>query len=176
MEGYVEDEQLLRGMPYPLKIKGVSGLGLEGMCQLIDRNLKTNGRGFVILHAGANDIRKLSEKDWLAELECILSYIGVRYSGYKPVWSDMLPRLHWRYAPVIEDDQEGRLARKVMEDCRKRLQRRARHKVISHNGMILRHPSLQQDLALLDPVDGVHLTQQGQADFFGDFLNFIHNI
>ena len=142
---------------------------------MIDRNFKRNERGFVSLHTGANDIRKLSEKDWLAELECVLSYIGVKYSGYKPVWSDMLPRSQWRYAPVIEDDQEGRLAREVMEDCRKRLQRRTHHKVSSHNGMILRNPPLQQVLALFDTVDGVHLTQQSQADFFGDFLNFIHN-
>ena len=56
------EEKLLRGMPCPLNKKGTSGLGLEGMCQLIDQNLEKNEGVYVILHAGANDSKKLKEK------------------------------------------------------------------------------------------------------------------
>ena len=162
-----------RGVPFHFNMDGIPGLGLSGLKPLVDKNLNVKGQGFVLIHAGANDIGKLPEKVWLSELECVLAYIRVRYPGYQPVWSDMLPRNKWRHGPKTGDEIKKM---KIQEGCRKRLQRRARQMFGNHGGTVVHHPSLQQNFELLSPIDGVHLTQQGQADFWGDFLNFIHNI
>ena len=181
LAGYVEKGRGDRGIPNPPNIKGESGLGLMGMRQLMDKNLKEKGMGYVIVHAGANDICNGKEREWLLELEATLAYMKARFKGYQPVWSDMLPRINWRHKPNdmhhrAEDIRNEEYVRNVMDKCRKRLQRRARLKFAEFGGKIIHHPSLQQDLGLLSPKDGVHLTQQGQADFWGDFLNFIHNV
>ena len=163
------------GVPFDLTIEGIPGLGLSGLQPLLDSNLRQDGQGFVVIHVGANDIGKKnwSEDKWQKELKCILAYIGAMYPKYKPVWSDMLPRNKWRHGPSDVKDKKKKM--KIQENCRKRLQRRARQIFGEHCGTIVHHPSLQYNYDLLD-IDGVHLTQQGQADFWGDFLNLLHNI
>ena len=161
-----------RGIPYYLNVEGIPGLGLAGVQSMVDKHLKEDGYGFVVIHAGANDIGNLKEHVWVAELRCILTYIRAKYPHYQPVWSDMLPRNKWRHGPV-QDEHENMI---LQENARKRLQRRARLLFWENGGTVVHHPSLQKDFSLLCPLDGVHLTPQGQADFWGDFLNFIHNI
>ena len=165
-------------MPHHVSLKGAPGLGLPGLHDLIAKNLDRKGKGFVILHAGANDIGRVEEKAWLNLLECLLCFIEVGYPGYTVVWSDMLPRNIWRHIPkdVKEKVKDPKKRLLIMEGMRKRLNRRARLMCQKKGGTIVNHPSLQKNFSLLSPKDGVHLTQQGQADLWGDFFNFIHNI
>ena len=146
----------------PVRFYGVPGLRLSSARRLVDSSLHIKGKGYVILHLGANDIGAISDQDWLLELETLLYYIRARYEGYTPLWSDMLPRKQWRY-----------LAKKDAEERRRRLQRRARKLFFTEGGNVVRHPLLTQNDDLVSE-DNVHLGLTGQEIFIIDFANFFN--
>ena len=99
MDEFVEKNRGKRGMQHHVSLEGVSGLGLQGLQDLVTKNLDRKEKGFVIIHSGANDIRRVDEYCWLNLLDCLLCFIKVGYPGYTVVWSDMLPRNTWRHIP-----------------------------------------------------------------------------
>ena len=147
-------------LPPAVRLKGKSGLTLERLQRLVDKELRPNGHGNVVLHVGANDIGTLTEGDWIDELTEKVAYIRARYPHYNLFWSDMTPRLNWR-------DEDP----KKMEIKRKRSQRRARKVFFRDAHGVIRHPDLQLDLTLLN-VDGVHFDFEGQVVFWNDFKNY----
>ena len=147
-------------LPLPARFRGVPGLRLSSTRRTVDDTLHLEGKGFVILHVGANDIGSETNKNWLIELEELLFYIKARYPGYRPIWSDMLPRKKWRH--LRKNDAEKR---------RRRLQRRARGLFLSEGGDVIRHPILTYNDDFVSS-DNVHLGLMGQEIFIMDFAAY----
>ena len=144
-------------LPIPVRITGRPGLHIEQLLDLLDRGIREVAPAFLVLHLGANDIGRLDLKQWICELTIAIYYIRARWPDTFLVWSDMLPRSHWR---------NGSSA-KGAENARKRNQRRARHLIYQEGGAVIHHPLIQANVNLLQS-DGVHLTDCGQAVFQDD--------
>ena len=149
-------------LPLPTRMKGVSGLTLGGTRNILDTTLKPKGKGFLLLHVGANDIGSMSSYNWLRELESLVYYARARYPDYKLLWSDMLPRRRWRYGCKYQ-----------AETKRRRLQRRARKLFLREEGGVIRHPLLTKDDELISS-DGVHLGLIGQEVLIQDVCSYFY--
>ena len=147
-------------LPPTVRLKGQSGLTLQGLRKLLEESLSRDGEGNIVLHVGANDIGNLTEKNWILELEIHLRFLKMRYPKYKIFWSDMTPRSNWR----------GKIVGK-METKRKRSNIRARKLFFKLGDGVVHHPELQENASLLHS-DGIHFNNDGQISFWNDFKSF----
>ena len=143
-------------LPLPLRWCGRSGLGLHNLQEQIDRRLSPKGKGFLVIHAGANSIGTCHDIEWLRQLEEVVLYTRLMYPGYRLIWSDMIRRSEWRYLPTGEAEKR-----------RRRLQQRARELFYSEDGDVIRHLRINHDDSMLSN-DNVHLNLMGQEMFSYD--------
>ena len=143
-------------LPLPLRWRGQSGLGLHNLQQKIVKHLSPKGKGYLIIHAGANTIGSVHDIELLRQMEEIVYFVRLMYPNYRLIWSDMLRRAEWRHLPT--DEAEKR---------RKRLQQRTRQLFYSEDGDVIRHLRINQDDSMLCH-DNVHLSLMGQEWFLYD--------
>ena len=141
--------------PYPLRLLGKGGLSIGNVRKLLDPYLGSHQPAFLVLQVGGNDIGLLDLVKWRLSLEELILYLRARLPHTKIVWSDMLPRLSWRYCA----SQQGG------ENSRKKNQREARRIVFREGGTVIRHPNITLD----DLYDGVHLNVEGMKKFIANF-------
>ncbi|KAK3085594.1 hypothetical protein FSP39_005831 [Pinctada imbricata] len=92
---------------------------------------------------------------WCIITPLIMIYIyKYKYPDAKLIWSEILPRIKWRYSTID----------KAMEKTRKRLNRQGRN-VFLHNGGVIHHPQFSSDLSSMLTQDGVHLSSKGNTKF-----------
>ena len=142
-------------------IAGQSGLRLSGLENLVTMLMATHKPGFVIIHAGANDIGSLTSKEWADTLDSIIKNLSTDYPRVQFIWSDMLPRLKWRGHNTREAEKK-----------RRRYQKEARAIFRKYGGSWITQPLLQVDKSLLKP-DGVHPGNDGLRQLLRDFQQFI---
>ena len=139
-------------------IVGQGGLCLSGVEPLTDMLIKTHKPPMVIIHAGANDVGSLEGWYWKEALKNILKNLKEKHPTVRFVWSDMLPRLSYRN----HDTQAA-------EKKRRRYQRVAR---ALFGGPWVSHPDIQTNREFLR-WDQIHLSFEGNRQFYYDFENFI---
>ena len=132
----------------PVLLAGQPGLGFPQARAKLLRVIGDTPPRYLVLHVGANDIARVDQKQWLQELDELVCFIRAYWPAATLVWSDMLPRVAWRYAR----SQQG------AENSRRRLNRKARCRILEENGKIIYHPDINEDCLL---PDGVHLNQRG---------------
>jgi len=117
----------------------------------------------LFVHVGGNDLTSIP----LRKLTEMAKYDLTALAGMCPqtvlVWSDVLPRIHYRGA---QSDQK-------MEKTRKTFNSSMRAFIKKENGKAIRHPKIQWDFPELFRDDGVHLNDKGNDAFLGTFHNSI---
>ena len=164
LDNYLRNCRGVLRVPLPVKLIGKGGLKLQDLRSLLDKEANSARPAYIIIHVGANDITDLSSYAWRRELEASVAYIQLRYPNSRLIWSDMLPRQHWRNA----------ISTKVAEKSRKRCQLRARALFSQEGGEIISHNLIHGDQFL--STDGVHLSETGQQVFREDLEDGILRI
>ena len=92
--------------------QGYSGMGIQEVRQKIRTLLLVrNCPNYLVLHCGGNDIGKIKSRQICNFIKAVVSFIQSAMPGTKLVWSQLLPRLSWRYSKNI----------KAMDKARKRI-------------------------------------------------------
>lgn len=105
---------------------------------------------YIIVHIAGNDIGNVRLGYLYFLIKRFLSWLSWQMPGTCIIWSQILPRLHWRYS-----DNNG-----AMERCRARLNSSIGAMVTKCGGCYIRYPDIRaSDTFLKD--DGVHLTKIG---------------
>ena len=112
----------------------------------------------ILLHVGTNDIESMGKKDIAKDLKDVFEF--VRGRGCNIIWSDILPRLHYRGFP---DGQQGLVDRK-----RRSLNRYGKSLSKRLNGFYIGHPDITYTARELFRPDGVHLSNAGTYLFLRD--------
>lgn len=109
----------------------------------------------ILFHCGGNDLGNI---DLWQIRQCISNTFKMFFElfpGVRIIWSEILPRLVWRYS----DDAVA------MERSRKRINSYAGKLAISTGGSYLRHPVLSKVNRSYFKSDGVHLSVCGNEFF-----------
>lgn len=109
---------------------------------------------FLIVHVGTNDLGNMSLGDLRNKLQRILKLVAEDLPGTRLVWSQMLPRLKWRYSKN----------NKAMEKGRYRVNNAVAKFILNSGGYYLRYPDIVRNEKLFNP-DGVHLSCIGNNIF-----------
>ena len=139
---------------------GKGGLLLSQTEAMLNKHVNPKGKGFLILHVGANDIGAVKDQEWFRQLQEVVYYARLRFKGYKLIWSDMIRRTNWWHASTQKS-----------EKSRRRLQQRARALFYEEGGGVIRHLAINQDNSMLSN-DGVHLNLMGQEWFLYDIWSY----
>jgi hypothetical protein len=154
LSAFMRRERLEWQLPIPVELFGQSGLRLHQVRGLLEQTIHQVTPAYIVLHAGANDIARIDCREWHQELNVCVLYVKARWPAATIIWSDMLPRLSWRYAHSWSG----------ADNSRKRSQRRARIVVRDEGGMYIPHKKIKATREFLTE-DGVHLTDVGQRAF-----------
>lgn len=155
LDYYLQRERRSWHVSLPVRLLGKSGLTMAQLRPLLDEWVAEANPAYLVIHCGANDIGKLQKLQWVQEMEIIILYIRARWPRIRLIWSDMLPRQHWRYSL---SPQRG-------EHARRKCQQNARALVYAEGGSVIRYPLIKPTAAFLLE-DGVHLTKLGQEVYF----------
>ena len=109
---------------------------------------------FLVVHVGANDLGNLKTKDLREKLIQAMTFISKDLPDTKIVWSQMLPRLKWRYS----NDS------KAMEKCRYRVNNAVANFILESGGYYIRYPDISRTENMYKS-DGVHLSVIGNNIF-----------
>lgn len=109
---------------------------------------------YIVLHVGGNDLGTVKVGTLRNDIKLIVRMILNRFPNVRLVWSEILPRLNWRYAR--EPD--------AMERARKKLNSCIGAYMIRKGGHYLRYSDIDADYTCLK-TDGVHLTEIGNDMF-----------
>lgn len=116
--------------------------------------LQESSPHFLLIHVGANDLGNLSLLDLRHNLDEILQCVQTDLPSTRIIWSQMLPRLKWRYS---QD-------KKAMQKGRYRVNNKISSLVLKSGGYYLRHPGILRVPKFFDD-DGVHLSEFAQSVF-----------
>ena len=147
LSSYLEQRELSLQVPLPVRMIGESGLHLNAIRRLVDREVGPRQPAIIVLHVGANVIGLPNEFEWIRERDRVVSYLRVRFPRANLGWSDMLPRLYWRHC----------FSSLGAENARRRNQRRARGIVRQAGGSVIPHLRILPSSNHLS--DGVHLSE-----------------
>lgn len=121
----------------------------------------------ILVHVGGNDLVQFKVTRIIKDLKRHLSYIASVFPEALVIWSDILPRTHWRGAINTPENL------RKLDNKRKRINRAGRlvTKELPH-GRSIRH-SIDTTPGLLKE-DGVHLTLIGNAIFLDTLQEALH--
>jgi len=135
--------------------QGRSGLILDKMRQQINIMLRyENPPDLIIIHIAGNDIGNVRLGYLQFLLKNIFLWLWDKCPGSLVVWSQILPRLNWRFSTNTQ----------AMDRARRRLNSTIAKFVLSRGGCYIHYPDLKADGKLLIE-DGVHLTLLGNEVF-----------
>ena len=110
---------------------------------------------FLVVHVGANDLGNIKTKDLREKLIQAMTFISKDLPDTKIVWSQMLPRLKWRYS----NDS------KATEKFRYRVNNAVANYILVPGGYYIRYPDISRTENMYK-FDGVHLSVIGNNNFF----------
>jgi lysophospholipase L1-like esterase len=106
----------------------------------------------VIIHCGGNSITKVPKKYLISKIKSdIFTIYEIFGQSTSLVWSNVLPRLHWRSA----------LKFNVIEDIRQNINRTIGREILYLGGHWIKHVEITSDTPGLFRNDGVHLSPIG---------------
>lgn len=112
----------------------------------------------VVIHCGGNDIGSPENPCGylIYDIKYTLANIMFHYlPGTAIIWSNILPRLQWRYSSNLVK----------MDRTRRRINRFARSHLLKRNCYIIQYPDFEDRLPALFNDDGVHLSFIGKDIF-----------
>lgn len=109
---------------------------------------------FIILHVAGNDLGCEKVGFLRNNLKNIIRWILIELPNTTIIWSQILPRLKWRYS----DNQTA------MHECRYRINNSIASFVTKLGGHYIRYPDIHRNYTFLKS-DGVHLTPVGNDIF-----------
>lgn len=110
----------------------------------------------LVLHVGGNDLGQVPLGDLRFNILLFLEDLRSLLPHTKFVYSQILPRLHWRYE----------YNHSAMEKARRRLNSFVASNIIRNNGCYIKYPEITENVGLFHS-DGTHL-----SDFGNDMFNF----
>ncbi|OCT75759.1 hypothetical protein XELAEV_18030946mg [Xenopus laevis] len=135
---------------------GVPGLRWPGVWPTLLRNVRSGRRPDVLLiHAGGNDMGLRSQRELVLIMKQDLDKIRHLFPDLILVWSEMVPRLVWRYARNGEK----------MDRSRVKMNKLMASFVRKFGGIVIRHSNLDDKMPAYYGQDGVHLSELGNSFF-----------
>ncbi|KAE8591935.1 hypothetical protein XENTR_v10018608 [Xenopus tropicalis] len=116
------------------------------------QNIRAGGRpDILVIHAGGNDLGVIPQRDLVDVMKQDLTNIWRTCPGVVVVWSEMVPRLVWRFARdwAKLDRSRGKINKLLASFVRK------------SGGVAVRHTTLEERLPGYYGRDGVHLSDVG---------------
>lgn len=110
---------------------------------------------FLILHVAGNNLGKSPVGTLRQDIKQLIYQIRELMPETQIIWSQILPRLSWRYSNNT----------KAMDRCRKRLNNFVATLVINMGGSYIRYPDIYPNVTFISETDGVHLTPLGNDLF-----------
>ncbi len=127
--------------------------------------LHKNEPYMIILHVGGNNVATSKLHQFLPGLHRDVKYIQSVFSNTLIVWSDILPRLTWKYA--VEHNE------KLLDLKRKRINRSARQAVtLTDKGRIITY-KIDRNCTQYFLPDGTHLNIAGNTVFTSTLKNAV---
>ncbi|CAH2329872.1 Hypothetical predicted protein, partial [Pelobates cultripes] len=102
----------------------------------------------VVIHGGGNDLGLVPQRELVKCMKQDVDRLRGLVPGVKVVWSEMVPRLCWRYA---RDE-------KAVSRCRGKVNRTMAVFIRRLGGVVVRHRELEERLPGYFRDDGVHLS------------------
>ena len=135
--------------------QGYGGLTLKTLQRRINHiaNLE-DAPSVIVIHCGGNDIGKTKTQKLLVNVQEVHKFLSLKFPSTKLVWSELLPRIKWRYSNNI----------RAMETTRARINRQGMRCFLNVGGAIY-HPQFKNKDEYLFKVDGVHLSKEGNEIF-----------
>ena len=151
---YVRDNQL--PMPFKPVWNGTSGSGVHRARREFLYMVRTMPEPhMVVLHTGGNDLASMSAGCLRHRLTELLTLIQAALPNTIVVWSDMLPRISYRYAHNSDS----------VDAARETVNRYVRGYMAKNNMRAIRHSAVTRADTLLFLPDGVHLSDLGNQLF-----------
>lgn len=133
------------------------GLNLQEFDTFID--LKRNGfsdPNFLVIHIGSNDLTTpdLTGKTIIEDIKCKIARCQALFQNVCIVWSSILPRRYWHYAPLNSGAD--------IDSKRRRINSAINNYVTEVKGKAIRHDQniMAKEISLYRP-DGTHLSKTG---------------
>ncbi|OCT94696.1 hypothetical protein XELAEV_18012383mg [Xenopus laevis] len=122
---------------------GVPGLRWPGVWSTLLQ--KDRRPEVLVIHAGGNDMRLRSQRELVLEMKLDLDKIRRLFPDLVLVWSEMVPRMVWRYARNGEkmDRSRGKVLASFVRKC---------------EGIVVRHTILEGRMPAYYREDRVHLS------------------
>lgn len=106
--------------------------------------------GVLVLHAGGNDLGRVPSRALVSMMLADIRSFCSEFSSMVVIWSEIVPRFHWRYAR----DQ------KSMDRTRIKINRSISKAVVALGGLSIRHADVERERQFFRR-DGVHLNSLG---------------
>lgn len=135
----------------------------QGKSGMVSRQIKSQLRimkryedppQLLVLHVSGNDLGAIKVGFLRNNLKNTIRWIYEEFPNTTVVWSQILPRLNWRYSQDMN----------AMMACRKRINNTISAFVLQNGGCYIRHPDIKSNNTILKS-DGVHLTTLGNELF-----------
>lgn len=110
---------------------------------------------FLIIHVGGNDLGDAKVGFLRNNLKNTLCWLRAELPNTHLVWSQILPRIKWRYS-----DNDS-----AMQASRRRINSTIAEFVTREGGYYIRYPDILANNNFIDKDDGVHLTPLGNQIF-----------
>lgn len=134
---------------------GKSGLVTEKIRKEIDIMSRYEGPpDIIIIHIGGNDIGHVRLGYLQLFIKRLFEWLWDQFPGSLMVWSQILPRITWRYSVNLE----------AMERVRRRINSTVAKYVIVRGGGYIHYPDIKSDFDCLQ-LDGVHLNPYANEYF-----------
>ncbi|OCT78430.1 hypothetical protein XELAEV_18029527mg [Xenopus laevis] len=105
----------------------------------------------LVLHVGGNDMGIMSQRDLVRQMKIDIDKLRSLFVGVVIVWSEMIPRLVWRWAREHS----------AMERSRRKLNQLLSVFIRRSGGVVVRHKDLERAVPGHYRRDGVHLSNVG---------------
>lgn len=112
---------------------------------------------YIVVHVGGNDLGDTRFGFLVYRVKRFLSWLSLKLPNTMLIWSQILPRTHWRFSSNV----------KAMERLRKRLNSTIGAYMKKHGGAYIRYPDIKNSSRFLLP-DGVHLSSLGNEIFLNN--------
>ncbi|XP_041444407.1 serine/arginine repetitive matrix protein 2-like isoform X3 [Xenopus laevis] len=147
--GFPEDRIAVKWFGFP-------GLQWSGVWPALVRLAKVEHRpDILVIHVGGNDLGLVAQRDLVIMMKQDVDRIRSLFPGIILVWSEITPRLVWRFARDIQ----------AIERSRGKVNKLLSIFIRKSGGIVVRHRGLEDKTKGCFSTDGVHLSDIGMALF-----------
>ncbi|OCT55780.1 hypothetical protein XELAEV_18004040mg [Xenopus laevis] len=147
--GFPEDRISVKWFGFP-------GLRWSGVWPALVRLAKVEQRpDILVIHVGGNDLGLVAQRDLVIMMKQDVDRIRSLFPGIILVWSEITPRLVWRFARDIQ----------AIERSRGKVNKLLSIFIRKSGGIVVRHRGLEDKMKGCFSTDGVHLSDIGMALF-----------